>query len=133
LKRLSVLVVDDEPALCEILQDLLDMEGYEVTARHDFESAVEALSTGSFDLAMFDVFLSSSPVGLDLARLVLSDYPSTEVVIMTGFADQGDIQSACLSGAYTCIDKPFDLDDVVRVVGMALSEKSPPECASRSD
>lgn len=133
MMRPRVLVVDDEPALCEILQDLLDMEGYDVTVRHDYESAAEVLCAESFDLAMFDVYLCASPVGLDLARLVFTDYPGTAVVIMTGFADLAGIQKACLSGAYSCIDKPFNLDDVVRVVGMALNDKRAPQHASRSD
>jgi ActR/RegA family two-component response regulator len=39
---------------------------------------------------------------------------------MTGYADKADVESACLSGAYTCIAKPFNLDDVLKVVGMVL-------------
>jgi len=118
-----VLVVDDEPGLRAVLTDLLDMEGYEVVDCDGVVSAKEQLGQREFDIAMVDVFLSSEPAGLGLVSHILAEYPNTGVIIMTGYADRADVEAACISGAYTCIDKPFDLDDVLRVVSAVLDDK----------
>ena len=118
-----VLIVDDEIGLCSVLQDLLELEGYETVVCHDAASAREKLVEDKFDVAMLDVFLSEGPVGIDLARYILAEHPNTGVVLMTGYADKADVEAACLSGAYTCIAKPFNLDDVVRVIGMTLDSR----------
>lgn len=115
-----VLVVDDEVELVVVIRDLLELEGFEVMVGHDVASAREMLAGGKFDLAILDVFLSDGPGGLDLARHILAEFPDTGVILMTGYADKVDIDEACLSGAYTCIAKPFNLDDVLRVVAKAL-------------
>ncbi len=118
----DVLIVDDEPCLCSILEELLTLEGYRVCTCRDARSARRKLAEMIFDLAMLDVFLFNKPYGLDLGRYILAEYPATRVVFMTGYADSAEIDSACLSGAYTCIAKPFDLDDVVRVIGIVLAD-----------
>lgn len=115
-----ILVVDDEKGLTDVLSDLLDMEGYEVAVCHDAVSAREKLIADTFDAAMLDVFLSDQPVGLDLANHIFAEYPQTAVILMTGYADKADVDSTCISGAYTCIAKPFNLDEVLRVIEMVL-------------
>jgi DNA-binding NtrC family response regulator len=120
-----VLVVDDEPGLRSVLTDLFDMEGYDVVSCDGVSSAEKTLAAERFDAALVDVFLSSAPTGLGLAKHILSEYPGTGVIIMTGYADRADVESACISGAYTCIDKPFDLDDVLKVVRAVLDSNIP--------
>lgn len=115
-----VLIVDDEPALGAILKELLEFEGFEATVVEDEGAARAELSKGSYVLALLDVYLHDGPHGLDLAHLILEEYPSTGVVLMTGYADRVEVQKACLSGAYSCIAKPFNLGDVSRVVEMTL-------------
>ncbi len=115
-----ILVVDDEPGLADVLQDLLESEGYVTEVCHDAVSAREKLAAGKYDVAMLDVFLSNEPLGLDLANHVFAEHPDTGVIMMTGYADRADIDAACLNGAFTCIDKPFFLDDVLNSIDMAL-------------
>ena len=119
-----ILIVDDEKGITDVLKDFLELEGFETVVRHDVESAREALETESLDAAMVDVFLSDGPVGLDLARYIFAYYPNTRVILMTGYADRAEVAATCLAGAYTCLDKPFDLDDVLRVLGIALEKRS---------
>ena len=119
-----VLVVDDEMELGHVLSDLLELEGCEVAVCSDIASARDKLAGDKFDVAMLDVYLSESPIGLDLARHILDECPDTSVILMTGYADEAEVDAACLNGAYTCIAKPFSLEDVVKVVGMALERGS---------
>lgn len=118
-----ILVVDDEISLCDVLCDLFDLEGYEVITCQDVATARAHLAERPYDLALLDVFLTDEPLGLELGRHIISEYPNTSLVFMTGFADPADIESAFESGAYACIRKPFSLDDVLRVVGAALDTR----------
>ena len=115
-----VLVVDDEVGLCLVLKDALELEGYEVDVCHDAASAREKLCGRWFDLAMIDVFLTDEPVGLQLGEYIMLNHPKTGVVFITGYAEESDVAAGVASGAFTCIRKPFVLDDVVRAVGGAL-------------
>lgn len=116
-----VLVVDDEVVLCSVLEDLLKLEGCEVATCRDVKSANEELKKQNFDAAMLDIFLPGDPSGFDLARKLLKDYPGTEVILMTGSTNKAALEAASLTGDYTCIDKPFNLEDVLRVVGKTLA------------
>lgn len=128
-----VLVVDDEEALCCVLKDTLEMEGCEVEVCQNGQSAHESLARSSFDVALVDVFLSDGPSGLALGRQILSNYPQTSLVLVTGFAEEADIRAGYASGAYTCIRKPFILDDVIRVVRKAMDERPGAPPARRVD
>lgn len=120
---MKVLVVDDEAALCSVLADLLDMEGYDVETCTSAPEAREALDAGSFDIALVDVFLSDLPEGIALAEQILKGRQETQLIFMTGYAEESDIKDGYASGAYGCIRKPFMLDDVVRIVGKAADER----------
>jgi len=119
-----VLVVDDEAGLRSVIADLLDMEGYEVVCCDSVDAAETELRKGDFGLALVDVFLTAEPVGLGLVNRIIAEHPNTGVIIMTGFADRSQVEAACNSGAYTCIDKPFDLDDLMRVIEMTSTAES---------
>jgi DNA-binding NtrC family response regulator len=121
----KILIVDDERGLTDVLRELLDFEGFHTVVCHDEVSARDALVTHSFDVVMLDVFLSDKPVGLDLAGDIHLEHPDTGVVLMTGYADKGDVGAACLKGAYTCIDKPFTLDHVLRAINTVLGTRDP--------
>jgi len=121
-----ILVVDDEKGLCEVLRDLLELEGYEVECCEDRDSAQDALARGSFQVALVDVFLSDKPLGLELGRWIQSNRPEMGLVFITGYADAEDERAGRLDAAYTCIRKPFMLDDIVRVVAMAAEGRKCP-------
>lgn len=119
-----VLVVDDEKALCSVLKDLLEIEGYEANVCHDVQSAKDEMATSRYDAAMVDVFLSDTPTGLALGQHIAVHYPETGLILMTGYAEDCDIRQGYISGAYACVRKPFQLDDVIRVVATVIGEKA---------
>lgn len=118
-----ILVVDDEEPLCLVLQDALEMEGYIVETCNTIGAAREKLAKTEFDAALLDVFLTDEPLGIALAKQIMEEHSQTTVVFMTGFAHQADILDGYAHGAFGCIRKPFDLDDVLRVLGMATENK----------
>ena len=118
----SILIVDDEPMICEILQDLLEDEGYNVSTCNDAIAASKELNDAHYDLAMMDVYLSSNADGLKLAEYIHTHHNDVGVIPMTGYASASDIDTSCLSESYTCISKPFDLMDVIKAVATVINE-----------
>ena len=111
-----MLVVDDEVGLALVLQDALDFEGYEVDICHDSDTAKELLSQRSYDIAVLDVYLTDEPGGIALGSYIMSKFPASKLFFMTGYAAESDIEAGLKSGAFTCIRKPFNLDDIIRVI-----------------
>lgn len=101
-----VLVVDDDPQFCRLVQNTLKGEGYEVEAAHDLASSLCALNNRRPDLAIVDVTLGPES-GLDLVR-ELQKYPETGVIIMSGKGDTVDRVVGLEVGADDYITKPFD-------------------------
>lgn len=101
-----VLVVDDDPQFCRLVQNTLKGEGYEVEAAHDLVSSLRALNNRRPDLAIVDVTLGSES-GLDLVR-ELQKYPETGVIIISGKGDTIDRVVGLEIGADDYITKPFE-------------------------
>ncbi|MEM6532201.1 MAG: HD domain-containing phosphohydrolase [Myxococcota bacterium] len=118
-----ILVVDDEPVILDILRDVLEYEGFDVTTVGDGELALERLRAEAFDLLLTDLKMPRVD-GLELISR-LSDAGLIEqfkTVIMTGFGTVETAVAAMKNGAFDYILKPFKPEDVVRLIRRALSE-----------
>lgn len=115
-----ILVVDDEAGLCAVLKDALELEDYQVETCQDAQSAEKLVVENKFDAALLDIFLTDEPLGLALAEFIRAKSPETKVLLMTGFANEVDIENSYSSGVCACIRKPYELDDVIRAIELAL-------------
>lgn len=115
-----ILIVDDEPVILDILRDVLEYEGYEVTTVGDGELALERLRAESFDVLLTDMRMPRVD-GLELIRRV-SEAEQFKTVIMTGFGTVETAVEAMKNGAFDYILKPFKPEDVVRLIRRALTE-----------
>ena len=80
---MRILVVDDEPDLCEILSFNLENEGFEVECAYSAESALSLMAEGSrFNLILLDVMLESMS-GFDMARQLRAQGDNTPIVFLT--------------------------------------------------
>lgn len=109
---LDILLVDDEPELRELLEEQLREAGHQVQTATDGAEGMDQLQRRVFDLVICDVRL---PVvdGLTLFRRVRKEMPSTEVILMTAYADVAQAVSALKEGAYDYLTKPFDVDELL--------------------
>jgi DNA-binding NtrC family response regulator len=112
---LNILLVDDDPNLCEVLGEVLRGEGHAVDAVPDGETAIERLASRQFDLVVSDVRLPKID-GLTLLHGVRRDFPLTEVLLMTAYGSIGDAATAVNDSAVDYLRKPFDLQHLVTVV-----------------
>jgi two-component system response regulator PilR (NtrC family) len=119
----SILVVDDEQSMRELLQILLGDAGHEVAVEAGLAGALARLSGGAFDLVVSDLRLGRGS-GLDVLREVKASAPATEVVMMTAFASTENAVQAMKLGAYDYVLKPFKVDELKLVVEKALEHRA---------
>ncbi|MFN7728103.1 MAG: response regulator [Bdellovibrio sp.] len=111
LQGKSILVVDDEPDLREILCDEFELEGARVSNASNGQEALKQVQAGSFDVVVSDLRMPGGD-GVTLTRaLKARSSRSPVVVLMTGFADF-TAEEAYEIGAEGFLTKPFHLDSV---------------------
>ncbi len=118
----SILVVDDEKMIREILADFLSMEGFAVGLADDGVNAISKLKRHNYDMVICDMKMPRMG-GLEVLEKIRTDYDSVLVVIMTGFGTVETAIEAMKKGAYDYILKPFKVDEVVHIVKRGLEKQ----------
>jgi two-component system response regulator FlrC len=124
MNRRPILIVEDEPALGEILQTGLSQNGYAVHLAESAEKALNLFSQGSFDLVISDIRLPSMD-GLQLLDHIKSRTTSPPVILMTGFGSVHNAVEAMKRGAYDYLLKPFSLEILEEGIEAALRQALP--------
>jgi putative two-component system response regulator len=117
-----VLVVDDEEPIRRVLCRLLDRNGYECEAAADADEALRALKEDVYELVLTDMDMPGSS-GLDLIMRILTDFPDTATVMVTGMDDTNLANTALEIGAYGYIIKPFEPNEILISVSNALRRR----------
>ena len=116
----TILIVDDEIRLCEVLQLALEQKGYEVKLANNGEQALSLLKNTTIDLVLSDIRMPGMN-GLDLLKTVKETDVTIPVILMTAFATVESAITALREGAYDYLLKPFDkLDTLELTVAQAL-------------
>ena len=102
----SVLVVDDEPILRDILTRIVERAGYSVASAVDGLDALEKLKGAKFDFVISDVKMPNMD-GMKLLGEIKSSYPETSVILITGKMAEFRLEDALEAGADHFIIKPF--------------------------
>ena len=121
--RSSILVVDDDAAMCDWVKEELEHEGFVVDIAPGGRTGVERVKAGGIDLVVSDVKMPDLD-GLDLLREIREVEPSPFVIIVTGFGSIDTAIRAVKLGAYDYITKPFKIDQLVLSIEKALAERS---------
>ena len=118
----SILVIDDEDIMREILETLLTREGYDVRLAASGEEGLELAKSAPFDAAIVDVMMPGIDgiATLDELKKIDDDLP---VLMITAFASVETAISAMKRGAFDYITKPFKNDEVLVVVKNALERR----------
>ena len=107
----SVLVVDDDADLLELLEAGLSVAGFDVTVQPSAEKGLLALQESRFDVVLADINLPGMS-GLEFCSRIVGENPEQTVIVMTAFGSLKTAISAMRAGAYDFILKPIDLDAV---------------------
>jgi len=114
----SILIVDDDPNFCKTLKDILTMRGIKVETESEPQKVLGHLEN-NYKLAIVLLDLNLGAVnGVDLLKEVRAKYPAKPVVLVTGYREKmaNSIEKARIIGAYTCLYKPLEMDDLVQLI-----------------
>lgn len=113
---IKILVVDDEQVMRDLFTRVLKLKGYSVTTVDSGKEAVEKVKTEEFDIAFIDVVMPEMD-GVETFRAIKKVNPKVHVVMMTGFAVEDKIKEAMQNGAIDYLYKPFDIVEIMTVIG----------------
>lgn len=129
----KILVVDDDPAISEMLTIVLEAEGFEPVAVTDGAVAVDAFRAESPDLVLLDLMLPGMN-GIDICRVIRQE-SAVPIVMLTAKTDTVDVVLGLESGADDYINKPFKPKELIARLRARLrrTEASPSETIEIGD
>ncbi|HTY24816.1 MAG TPA: response regulator [Desulfomonilaceae bacterium] len=118
----NILIVDDEPQICQLLARYLTAEGYNCRVASGGEEALKSLESDKFQLVLADIIMQGMS-GIDLLNVVRSLYPDVAVLMVTAVDDRDTGILAVELGAYGYIIKPFERNEILINVANALERR----------
>ena len=115
-----ILVVDDEEAVRNLLQRILEEAGYAVTTAANGQEALYKLSLGEAKVMLLDMKMPGMS-GIEVLHKLTDDWPNYCVIMVTAVTDLQTAVDALKLGAYDYITKPFDRDDVKGKIAKAIT------------
>ena len=106
-----VLVVDDEPRICDLLRTILVKVGHQVDIAHSGEEALQRLSTGEYDVLLADLVMPGID-GVELIRRAREQYEHLATIMITGYATVETAVKALHEGIDDYITKPFNVEEL---------------------
>jgi DNA-binding NtrC family response regulator len=120
-KEQRILIVDDERIVCERLGAEMTRAGYLVETFTESSAAIQYLEQQRVDVVITDIKMRG-PSGIEVMRYVNEHYPSTKVIVITGFATIETAREVLKGGAVDFIPKPFKMRDLRKLVARILHE-----------
>jgi len=121
-EKILILVVDDTFSDREMLKVMLENKGYRVATAMDGIEAIRMVKSKHYDIIFLEARLPGMD-GVDTFERVKKIDPEVTVIMMTGYTGDDLVKRAISHGAYTCIYKPFDMEQVITLVEGIAKEK----------
>jgi len=115
----TILVVDDELSMREMLQIALEKEGYKVLLAQNGAAALRTIEEKKYDLLLCDMKMPGVG-GMEVLKKSKELYPNIPVIIITAYSSSESAREAMKIGAYDYLQKPFDLEDMKLIIQNAL-------------
>ena len=116
--NISVLIVDDEEMMRNLLEKILSREGYKIKTAEDGLAALEMQREDPSDIIISDMKMPRMN-GFELLKEIKKDFPKTGTIIMTAFGDTYTVKDALLLGADEYLTKPFKSYELSMIVERA--------------
>lgn len=115
-----ILIIDDDAIICEIAESILAESGWLVAHAYSAKEALASMATNSWPVVLSDVHLPGDSG--ELLRTLRSDYPQTQVVMITGDPTIASMRQALKAGAYDYLLKPVRREELLRVADLAFDK-----------
>jgi two-component system, chemotaxis family, chemotaxis protein CheY len=123
-KQRRILVVDDDPSICQTLRIGLGKAGYEVIEARDGDEGLRHWRVGGADLIVADIYMPHKS-GLQLIMELRAESPSTPIIAMSDGGrtkNLGPLEYSEVLGTVRTIAKPFTLEQMLAMVKQALAQ-----------
>ncbi len=122
MEPIRILVIDDEPVICDGCRLSLADRGFVVDTCQSGTKGLEMLLGGEYDLALLDMKLPDMN-GMEILRHVKNEKPGIYIIVMTGYSSVENAVDAMKLGAFDYIAKPFTDDELLISVQRAVETK----------
>ncbi len=123
--KISILVVDDENDICEMVAEILKDEGYNAVIANSYEMAVQILKNQNITILITDIWMNNNTnSGLELLSWSKIHDPFIPVIMMSGHGNIETAMKAAKNGAYDFIEKPFKSERLILLVDKAIKERN---------
>ena len=117
----DILIVDDEKDIRELVSDILRDEGYKTRVAANSDQCMAEIQASEPGLMILDIWLKDSDMdGIDILKRVKRENPGVPIVIISGHGNIEIAVAAIKQGAYDFIEKPFNIDQLMVVIGRAM-------------
>lgn len=116
--KIKALIIDDKKVIGDFFNYVLGADGHDITIVHNPNEALDLIKNRSFDIAFCDIVMPQKD-GLTLLQEIKTTYPELPVVMMSGFMLESQRRKAFELGAVTCLDKPFQKEDLQTAIKSA--------------
>jgi len=121
MRKISILIVDDEESVRDSLTNWFTDDGYHVKAAENAKRALSILESENFDIILADLKMPGMD-GLEMLSRIKALNEEAIVIIITAFATVDTAVKALKSGAYDYVTKPFDPDDLSHLIRNASKQ-----------
>jgi DNA-binding NtrC family response regulator len=116
----SVMIVDDLPAVHEMLEAVINPAGYSSECFLNGRNALKRYKEQRFDVVLADI--SMKPMdGVSLLKEIIAYDPQAKVIMITGYSTTDSAMDAIKLGAFDYVEKPFRIDALIDTVNRAIS------------
>ncbi len=118
-----ILLVDDNEAFLDSTKDVLEEEGYEISTASSGTEAVRQARSNHFDVVVMDIKMPGIN-GVETFILMKKRNPHVKVIMCTAYIVENLIRQALEEGAYAVLNKPFEMDLLIRMIENACLSSS---------
>lgn len=118
----TILIIDDEKSLLDLLRVVFKKEGYEVKTAASAAGGFEILAKEEIDLVVTDIKMPGAD-GMDILRYARENLPDLPVILITAYGSIAQAVEALKAGALDYVVKPFDVEELKIIVGRGLASR----------
>ena len=120
----TILIIDDEQEICDILEDMFRMEkGFAILKADNGPDGVELVKAHRPDVILLDIKLQAGMDGIEVLREIKRHHEKAKIVVITGYVEETMEDEIKKLGVDAYIEKPFTPPQIIAVVKNLLQEK----------
>jgi DNA-binding response OmpR family regulator len=120
---IRLLYADDEPALRELVQNHLSLEGFEVETAADGVEAIDLINKNKYDLVLLDVHMPKKD-GVEVLKYIKNKKITSRLIMLTGDGDPHIVSECAKYGAMDYLTKPYNYHELIEAIDRVLSDSA---------